>query len=149
MSRSVLLGLTVLLLAACSGPTIRGDADALSLLRGDWGWAGSEECRRDPQRLSVAEDRSRLWVDNEQGMSTGEEGDPVLQRFEYRILASGSALVDVELVNETRVDASGRPVTWQIRLIDRDRFCWHRSDWPAGGCTGQIRRCRGNRRLAQ
>jgi hypothetical protein len=47
----------------------------------------------------------------------------------------------MSLPDETRHDASGRPVTWDLIVMDKNQMCWHRSDWPQYGCTRSISRC--------
>ncbi len=42
---------------------------------------------------------------------------------------------------ETRLTASGDAVIWDLMLLSRDSFCWHRTDWGPGGCTSQSIRC--------
>ena len=67
-------------------------------------------------------DRSRIWM--------------VLPDRSGRPRAIG-----IQYEGETRLDARGKPVVWDLLMPDRDTFYWHRADCPAGSGTAPSRRC--------
>jgi hypothetical protein len=67
-------------------------------------------------------DRSRIWM-----VLPDRSGRPRAIRIHYD--------------GETRLDARGKPVVWDLLMPDRDTFYWHRADWPAGSVAAPSRRC--------
>ena len=61
----------------------------------------------------------------------------------YRVLQSEPDL-RMAIEGETRMTPTGELVVWDLVLLSPDRYCWHRTDWPHGGCTKAIVRCPSN-----
>lgn len=59
----------------------------------------------------------------------------------YQILRELPNGLSMSLTGERRLDPSGKPVTWDLIILHQDEYCWHRNDWPEGGCTKPIERC--------
>jgi hypothetical protein len=74
------------------------------------------------------------------GLGEAGEGD-LRSTFEYRVLSASPGSLHVKLERETRLDASGRPVTWHLVVFGRDTLRWHRSDWREGAYTPELVRC--------
>lgn len=70
-------------------------------------------------------------------MFDGSIGD----RAEYEVIAYTPDSIRLFLVGETRRTSAGELVLWDLVLVSADAYCWHRSDWPQGGCTKRIVRC--------
>jgi hypothetical protein len=47
----------------------------------------------------------------------------------------------LSLIGEMRRTDDGERVVWDLVMISRDEYCWHRADWPEGKCTGSVERC--------
>jgi hypothetical protein len=50
--------------------------------------------------------------------------------------------IRLQYQGETRLDDKGKPVAWEVIMVERDTFYWHRVDWPPGATTPPVRRCR-------
>ncbi len=59
----------------------------------------------------------------------------------YRVLRTIPNGLSMSLVGENRLDATGKPVTWDLILLDQNQYCWRRNDWRPTGCTKSIKRC--------
>jgi hypothetical protein len=60
----------------------------------------------------------------------------------YDIVASTPSRVRGAIRGETRLTDGGRPVVWDLVVIDSNAYVWHRTDWPASGYTPRIIRCK-------
>jgi len=58
----------------------------------------------------------------------------------YRVLES-EPFLRMAIEGETRKTPAGDLVVWEVVMLSPDRYCWHRTDWPEGGCTAAIERC--------
>jgi len=59
----------------------------------------------------------------------------------YQILECAPGYLRMRLVDEWRRTDSGDPVVWDLVSESPNRYCWHRTDWPAGACTADVLRC--------
>jgi len=59
----------------------------------------------------------------------------------YQVLSESPDSLRMRIVGETRRTHAGEPVVWDLVLLSRDSYCWHRTDWPSQGCTGRVLRC--------
>jgi hypothetical protein len=147
--------LACLLLAGCTatpeapdGPyesqaTPAAPASIIDVLPGQWG-SDRAQCDVDPQTLSFSDDGRTLHARYRILGTTYEAGKSDKAHYRYRVGAQRGNLLHLELEGETRLDAAGQPVTWELALIDRDTFCWHRNDWPkADACSPPMIRCPG------
>jgi len=111
-------------------------------LHGTWDWADvPARCGNDAGTYAFAADGRTLTVEVPAGayFDTTAAGS----RLTYEILAEPAGGLRVRAVGETRRTATGAPVEWEIVMLDQDTFCWHRTDWQAGGCTKPLARCKG------
>lgn len=53
----------------------------------------------------------------------------------------GMGGIEIQYDDETRLDASGKPVVWILVMPDSDTFYWHRKDWKPGFTTAASKRC--------
>lgn len=135
------LAASTLVLAGCvAQPRLQPSTDLADLL-GSWEFSGSEACASNPQVISFSPDGSLMHITWPQGGEAGE-GD-LRDRFTYRIGRQTGNAVRLDLVDETRMDALGNPVAWDLVRLDQDSFCWRRSDWGPASCTRAIVRCPG------
>ena len=72
----------------------------------------------------------------------GYAGDSdVREDFVYSIYEFTDTMIRAQLEDESRLDNSGKPIVWQLHLIDENSYCWSRDDWPADSCTPPRLRC--------
>ena len=131
----------VALLAAFAFAASAGEprAEVLSpydVLPGQWGWS-SAECKRMPAKISFAKGGKRMHVRHPADL----EGPIEIKLTSYTVTGrSGNALA-MRMDNEDRRDDAGNLVAWEAVILDRDSYCWRRSDWKPGGCTKPLTRC--------
>jgi hypothetical protein len=110
-----------------------------TVLPGTWGWEGSDDCAASPQALRFSKDRQHMLISL---TPRDEHGQRAARRqASYRILGDLPNGLRLSLAGEKRLDAHGKPVTWDLIILDRDQYCWHRTDWPGTGCTKSVLRC--------
>jgi hypothetical protein len=136
MERLVLAGL--LLLSGCATITEQPNA-VKSLLKGQWGWSETDECTRNPHTISFSED-GRIMSIEYAAVGYVQSGE-ARKTFVYDVVAYNHNAVRAALREESRVDAQGQPVVWDLVPIDNNKYCWHRTDWAEGACTAPILRC--------
>lgn len=135
---------TLLLLTACGqGADRSARLDPYPVLSGDWGWEGSDDCALTPQELHFSADRKQMFL----ALTPRNESGAREPRVDatYQVLGNIPNGLRVALDGEARLDPTGEPVTWNLLLLGKDRYCWHRSDWPADGCTKSVVRCNAER----
>jgi hypothetical protein len=138
--RHVCVAVSLAMLAAGCTSTRHADASIFSVLPGIWGWEadGAGTCSANPHAITFSNDRSVMFLRTAKTFErhTGAETSVVL----YRILDSDPHL-RLALDGETRTTPTGALVEWDLIMLSLDRYCWHRTDWPAGSCTAAIVRC--------
>lgn len=141
MWKLALLALLVLPAAFALGIPTCGLAphDPFTVLPGKWGWEGSNDCAANPEVIHFSADRKQMYLSLAPASQDGKR-EPRRQAT-YSILSVLPIGLSVALHGETRRDASGKPVTWDLIIMDKSKLCWHRSDWPQYGCTKSISRC--------
>ena len=141
MSRFIAVAVgTVLALPGCNQMLgASAQLDPYSVLPGKWGWNGSSDCDVSPEEIRFSTDRKQMFLAHApiKDDDTREPHREVTYQI-LRILPNG---ISMSLDGEDRLDSSGKPVTWDLILLDQDRYCWHRSDWRSGGCTKPVDRC--------
>ena len=106
------------------------------ILPGRRGWS-SAECNRMPASISFAKGGKRMHVRH----PTELEGPIEVKLTSYTVTGrSGNALA-MRMDNEDRRDDAGNLVAWDAVILDRDTYCWRRSDWKPGNCTKPLTRC--------
>lgn len=131
-----------------SQPPVRAEAEdegALlsELSTGVWGWPeGPNTCQSNPHSISFSDDRSVMRITRAQPLPGGDERTTV-----YDIEYIGNTVVRGRIPGEMRRTPAGKPVVWDLQLLARGAYCWHRTDWNPGDCTATIRRCPGIDRL--
>ena len=136
LSGTLFLGLA-LMIAGCAQHS--PPPDPYSVLPGKWGWKDSDDCSRSPERISFSEDRKSMFLSHAPARADGSR-EPH-RKVTYSIVSQTDYGLGMVLANEARLDDSGQPVSWDLLLLSPTDYCWHRSDWPAGGCTKSVLRC--------
>lgn len=120
------------------------DADAVfALLGGTWDWELSNgECERGMHVLIADPDRTSIRL------RVLDEPDSSDAHATYRIVDVGPHLVPgathvlrLAMDGEERRTEDGALVVWDLVFRSRDRYHWHRTDWPPDGMTDAIIRC--------
>jgi hypothetical protein len=116
--------------------------DVLAEIQGTWGWTDGElSCETNPHTIRLSDDGRRL---------TFSYPHPIVEetgRAEsvYEVLGHGESTLRLFLTSETRRDAAGTLVEWDLIMLSPDAYVWRQSDWPAEVSTGLIERCPGLR----
>ncbi|WEN14449.1 hypothetical protein PY254_14595 [Rhodanobacter sp. AS-Z3] len=111
-----------------------------ALLSGNWGWADTDDCAATPKQIRFSEDRQKMFLSL---VPRREDGTREPRReATYQVLGELPDGLRMSMDGEQRLDAAGKPIDWDLMVIEPDQICWHRSDWPAGGCTKSIHRCK-------
>jgi len=109
-------------------------------LPGTWGWEQNPElgCSGNPHTIRFTRDRTFMLLKHVKKIDRASGNpDPVVR---YRVLQSEPDL-RMAIEGETRTTPAGDLVVWEVYMLSPDRYCWHRTDWKAGGCTKAIERC--------
>lgn len=109
-------------------------------MAGDWGWDGSDDCSLGPIRFGFSGDRKRMSLRHLTEAEDGKRGLPLIET-DYTVIREFPDRLRLRMDGEDRTDKRGRPVSWDLVLIDANTYCWHRHDWPEGACTRPVRRC--------
>ena len=135
----LLLLVIVALQAGCSSLP-EGQRRHVAWLEGTWEVPGIESCAALPRNVQFAPLRSKLYITYPHD-STNSDGESFQTKWVYRVLSATEERIRVSLMGEDRLDPSGLPVTWDIRKLSPDQYCWRRSDWPFEECTVARTRC--------
>lgn len=123
----------------------RASADAIfGLLDGTWAWESAKEgCRSGTHRFAVAADRSEVLLI----IAPATPAEPP-DTTTYQVIEAGPQIlpwapfaIRLDMRGETRRTDDGALVKWDLVFATRDRYHWHRTDWPPQGITGAITRC--------
>lgn len=110
-------------------------------LPGKWGWEGSDDCTAAPEEIRFSQEGGRMHI---LLSPKGEDGTRAPRReAAYTVTGRAGNVLSMTLDGEERVDDGGKPVTWDLVMLESDRYCWRRGDWRQGECTAPLRRCPG------
>ncbi len=110
-----------------------------STIAGNWGFREINECSGNPTDFEFSRD---LHIMNAVHDEAAEAGDGDLRKiFKYRVLSSSANSLHLSLDGETRLDASGSPVTWHLVAFEDGTLRWRQSDWPTDEFTSELVRC--------
>ena len=128
------LALAALLAGCATAPPPLPESGAA----GVWGESAAD-CKDNPHTISFSSQGDVMYVRYLQGGTA--DGQKLEESFSYQVLGRRPSGLHLALVGESRKDAAGQPVTWELRQADRNNYCWWRSDWPASECTVPRTRC--------
>ena len=106
---------------------------------GTWTWKKGE-CTKDTQVYSFSDDGKAMYLYSKDGVVANEKGDLEVD-IVYQILDESRSTIRTIIENEYRETENGKPVVWDMNLINDNQFCWRRADWPRGECTASMYRC--------
>lgn len=108
---------------------------------GSWGWVeGAHTCETNAVTYRFSDDLRSVTAIDSHPVPNPDTGVPETE-YSYDIEAIGDDRIRMRLRDETRRAADGALVVWDLVVLSRDAFCWHRTDWPDGACTGSLERC--------
>lgn len=127
-------------------PSISRDS-LFRLVAGQWDWAAGDSTCTSSSLHSLefpAPGEEMVLTNLKPATDTGQ------RVYRYRIVGTGEGLLDGfpnvirgAMQGETRRTADSALVAWDLVLVTPDQYRWHRTDWPAGGGTKAVVRCRG------
>lgn len=131
--------LALILLLSAGSQWLDSSIDPYAALPGAWGWEGSNDCTVSPQKIRFNPGRTQMVL----SLTPADEHGTREPRREvtYQILRNLPNGIRLAMDGEKRLDPAGKQVTWDLMLLGNDQFCWHRGDWPGGGCTKSMDRC--------
>ena len=115
--------------------------DLKEVLTGYWGSVsdGNFACSRsNANRIEFSQNGAKMFLHRPPG--TMRDGKP-RPYAEYDVLGYGTNVVRGRITDELRAAGNGDLVIWDLVLLSKDSFCWHRTDWGASVCTPKRRRC--------
>ncbi|MEM8661098.1 MAG: hypothetical protein AAGF35_09450 [Pseudomonadota bacterium] len=81
-----------------------------------------------------------MYVTSNRGIRQTVGGEP-LEVLTYQIIGHSENGLRAVLEGEERRTPSGNVVVWNLLLMNKNEFCWHRADWRKGSCTNPLKRC--------
>lgn len=132
--------LTILVLIGCDDNSGNFINPIFSSLEGKWEWRQEDStCSSNPHTLRFVESENKLIIEHEK-MIDSYNGEKY-KVAEYDILGAGKESIALALVGETRTDRDSNLVTWELKLISPNEYCWRESDWAKDACTPKNYRC--------
>lgn len=115
-------------------------SDVFRVVAGTWDWEGAEGfCHDNPHTISFSSRRDTMTLTFVKP-DTAEDGS-VTRAWRYKIYGHTRHSVRGFIQGETRRTDAGKLVVWDLVLMSRDGYRWHRTDWAPGGYTKQVLRC--------
>ena len=127
---------TLLLSAAVTAATTPFDVTQLS---GSWSDSFNTNSVCDQPRhftrMQLSDDHVRLAIFNDRiwKSNLGETN-----RFAATVVAETERSLTLRYDNETRQDAQGKPVEWQLIIVAPGVYRWRQTDWPEGKVNGVV-----------
>jgi len=139
-ARGPLVAIGIFAVSSLCGVTQSRAETVTDVLPGVWDWeAAPQRCQENPHSIDFTPDRKSMEVRHPKGAVMGKETPRVVTV--YRVLSESPSSLRMRIVGESRRTDAGEPVVWDLVLLSRDSYCWHRTDWPPQGCTGRVLRC--------
>lgn len=110
------------------------------LLSGAWVGPSPGSCGDNPHTISFDDDRSSMVLSYRRPIDGPLDSARV---FRYRILAVADTALRVEIVEppETRRNAFGELVVWDLVVVNPQVYRWRATDWSDGVFTKDVKRC--------
>lgn len=127
---------TFLLSAAVTAATTPFDVTQLS---GSWSDSvnANSVCdqARHFTRMQLSDDHARLAIFNDRTWKSklGETN-----RFAATVVAETERSLTLRYDNETRLNAAGKLVEWQLIIVAPGVYRWRETDWPEGKVNGVV-----------
>lgn len=104
---------------------------------GPWGFeAEGARCQGNPHTVAFSSDGSEMTMRYSKSLDKNQPTQAT-----YKVLAEGPDYLRMAMLGEDRKTDAGVLVQWDLILLSRDSYCWHRTDWSKGSCTQPASRC--------
>lgn len=105
---------------------------------GTWDWEGAEGfCEKNPHTITFSADSSIMYLTGRQPWSDKDTSRVAV----YDLVEHTQNRIQGKIRGETRLDAKGQPVVWDLILTSQDSYQWHQVGWPRYARTKTVRRC--------
>ena len=110
------------------------------VVAGRWAWVDDDDrCTHHWHDISFSRDHQVMTIANSEPY---ENSDGKLDSLAvYDIREHTPSWIRAMMRGEQRLTEDSQLVIWDLVLRSRDRYAWHRTDWPFGGFTRPIERC--------
>ena len=127
-------------MALLTGCTTQKESMIRNNIEGWWSYGEQDHvCEKILMKYSLSGDGQTLLVYAPDGLSFGS--DTMSTNLKYIILDEIDYVLRMKGVGEVRRTDSGKLVKWDLKMKDKDTFCWHRTDWSSSQCTKDFVRC--------
>lgn len=126
-----------------TAPTVQPVSDVYgSLEKGRWGWAiptmvGS--CSTNPHTIQFQNNNTEAVLHFKSKIYSADGS--VTNTALYKIIEKNGNRITMRIVGEKRLDEKGRPVVWDLVMLNENEYVWHRLDWRPGELTSRVHRC--------
>lgn len=112
------------------------------LQNGKWGWAIPESdlaCENNPHSIKFRNNFTEIILkfDNKINSADATVSDTV----QYKLISKNGNRITMKMVGEKRIDDKGQPVIWDLVMLNKQEYAWHRHDWKPGALTPRIHLC--------
>lgn len=127
------------IVSGCASSASQPSSPLFSILEGRWDDDDPTTCQSH-RTISFAKGNSKMIMSYSPiGYATENDSR---KDFVYVIYEVTDTMIRAELEEEQRLDSNGKPVVWQLKLIDESTYCWGRDDWPSDACTPPRWKCK-------
>lgn len=132
--------LIAILLTSCATTRTVTIKDILG--RGSWGWITKDrnDCVDNPHTIAFSGDRSEAYFRWFKPLKDSVSKNN--QVATYQISQWNDNSIVMTIVGETRIDAKGHPVVWELFLVSENEYNWNRRDWDRNDRTISVYRCK-------
>lgn len=120
--------------------TVPAGSSVFEVAQGRWAWTTVPAgCDTSWHRITFSPDRRTMTI---RSSKPYERSDGTFDSVAvYDISAQTDTWIRGAIRGETRLTPDGKPVVWDLVLLSKDKYAWHRTDWVTGGRTASIQRC--------
>lgn len=108
------------------------------LENGTWAWDG-EYCIKNPQTIVFDLDKKIMTLNLK---NLAEAKSKRKDTFIYNIKWAWKTGFRGKIIDEDRLDKNGKPVEWDLFVVDENSFYWRRNDWRKNAGSKTIIKCR-------
>ena len=124
------------------GYSLDADASIYHVVAGTWDWEGADGfCKTNPHTITFSADTSVMYLTARVPWSKDDTSRVAV----YDLSEHTQNRIRGKIRGETRLDANGRPVVWDLVLTSHDSYRWHQVGWPFFSYTKTVRRCPASR----
>ncbi|MGQ7301132.1 hypothetical protein [Marinobacter nauticus] len=113
--------------------------NGLEVFDGLWGWEPSNfptTCDKNPHTLTFSENGKKAYLEFIKPQGESDENITVYSVHEIK-----GNRITMSIDGEERLDDEGNPVVWDLVLLNKNEYVWHRHDWSFYQFTPPVVRC--------